>query len=85
MGKEYAACALGNLSFNAVNKVAIAEEQGALAALVVLLRDGSAVGKETAAAVLSSLAVNADNKVAIAEEHGALAALVALFCARGAR
>jgi vacuolar protein 8 len=85
VGKENAAGALYNLAANADNQVAIAKVEGALAALVALLRDGSAVGKETAAGALQNLALNADNKVAIAEEHGALAALVALFCARGAR
>jgi hypothetical protein len=59
-----------------------------VAALVALLREGSAVGKEDAAGALWSLAVNADNQVAIAKEEGALAALVAYSwrcCARRAR
>ena len=60
-------------------KVAIAKEEGALVALVALLREGSAVGKENAAAALQNLAANADNKVVIAKEEGALAALVALL------
>jgi hypothetical protein len=47
VSKENAAGALYNLAANADNQVAIAKEQGALAALA-LLRDGSAVGKETA-------------------------------------
>jgi hypothetical protein len=77
--KAEAAAALWGLAVNADNKVAIAKEEGALAALVALLREGSVVGKENAAAALWSLAANANNKVAIAREEGALAALVALL------
>ena len=40
----------------------IAKVDGALAALVALLRDGSAAGKERAAGALKNLANNADNK-----------------------
>ena len=47
--------ALSNLAFNADDKVAIAKEEGALAALVALVRNGSAVGKENAAGTLKSL------------------------------
>ena len=38
--------ALLSLALNADNQVAIAKTEGALAALVALLRDGSAVGKD---------------------------------------
>ena len=62
MGKENAAGALWSLAVNADNGVAIAKVEGALAALVALLRDGSAVGKERAAGALKNLAFNADNK-----------------------
>ena len=79
VGKETAAGALRNLAVNADNQVAIAKEEGALAALVALLREGSAVGKKYAATALRNLSANADNQVAIAKEEGALAALVALL------
>ena len=62
VGKEHAAGALQNLSFNAGNKVAIAKVEGALAALVALLRDGSAVGKENAAGAVKSLSMDAEVK-----------------------
>ena len=55
MGKEDAAGALWSLAVNADNQVAIAKEEGALAALVALLREGSAVGKEKAAGAVKSL------------------------------
>ena len=42
--------------------MAIAKVEGALAALVALLRDGSAEGKENAAGALKSLAANDDNE-----------------------
>ena len=58
VGKEHAAGALQNLSFNAGNKVAIAKVEGALAALVALLSEGSAVGKEKAAGAVKSLSMN---------------------------
>ena len=77
--KAEAAGALWDLAANADNQVAIAKEEGALAALVALLREGSAVGKEYAAGALMNLAVSADNQVAIAKEEGALAGLVALL------
>jgi len=54
VGKEDAAGALWSLAVNADNQVAIAKEEGALAALVALLREGSAVGKEKAAGAQSS-------------------------------
>ena len=41
VGKEVAAGALRNLAINAENKVRIAGVEGALAALVALLREGS--------------------------------------------
>ena len=77
MGREDAARAVEpGVQRRADNKVAIAKEEGALAALVALLRDGSSVGKESAAGALYNLAANnADNQVAIAKEEGALAAL----------
>ena len=76
VGKENAAGALWNLidthlvvladdlrlAVHADNRVAIVKVEGALAALVALLRDGSAVGKEYAAGALKNLAFNADNK-----------------------
>lgn len=46
MGKESAASALHSLAANADNDVAFAKVDGVLAALVALLRDGSAAGKE---------------------------------------
>ena len=46
---------MSSLAANADNQVAIAKEEGALAALVALLRDGSAVGKEDAEDALKSL------------------------------
>ena len=55
VGKEDAAGALWSLAVNADNQVAIAKEEGALAALVALLREGSAVGKEKAAGAVKSL------------------------------
>ena len=75
--KAKAADELWNLAINADNKVAIAKEPGALAALVALLHEGSEVGKKKAAGALHQLAFNADNHEAIAKA-GALVALVAL-------
>ena len=56
MGREDAARAVEpGVQRRADNKVAIAKEEGALAALVALVRNGSAVGKENAAGTLKSL------------------------------
>ena len=62
----------------ALQELAAKNEEGALAALVALLRDGSAGGRAKAATTLSNLALNPDSNVAIAKEPGALAGLVAL-------
>ena len=79
-GKEKAASALLNLANSIENEAPIAQQEGALAALVALVRDGSVVGRERAAGALQNLATwNARNQVAIAKEEGALAALVALL------
>ena len=61
--KAEAAAALWSLSVNADNKVAIAKEEGALAALVALEREGSAVGKKNAATAVKSLSGCNSNKV----------------------
>ena len=61
-GVHQAAAALRSLAANADNQATIAKVQGALAALVALLRNGSAKAKEEAAAALKSLAINDDNK-----------------------
>ena len=76
VGKEKAAGALWNLAVNADNKVAIAKEEGALAALVALLREGSAVGKDNAAGAVKSLSRNKETKDSLLQLGCPVSALV---------
>ena len=66
-GKEKAAGALWFLAKNADNQVAIAKEEGVLAALVTMLRDGTATGKIMAGGAVKLLSENQDAKVALLE------------------
>ena len=74
--KAEAADALGSLAVNADNQVAIAKEEGALAALVALLREGSAVGKEHAAGAVKSLSRNKESKDSLLQLGCPVSALV---------
>ena len=62
-----AAGALGNLAIDADNRVVIAKEEGVLAALVTMLRDGTATGKIMAGGAVKLLSENQDAKVALLE------------------
>ena len=55
------------LAKNADNQVAIAKEEGVLAALVTMLRDGTATGKIMAGGAIKLLSENQDAKVALLE------------------
>ena len=60
--KAEAAATLQNLAVNADNQVAIAKEEGALAALVALLHHWSAAGKEKAAEAVKFISRNIEIK-----------------------